>query len=385
MTVRLILVNLCLVVIGMIFPGQSFARIEPTTCVGAWLFDEETDVIKDVSGNGNNGIIKGKPKWDESKFGKAIALDGVDDYVDCGNDNSLDIIDEITILAWVKRSHFNTDNVIVGKNNGNLITAGYGLFSYTQGFEFTFYSEGIWRRTTPRVPASPNQWHHIAGTYDGDNLYLYIDGEQKASLGYVGTITPAVGHPLNIAYWRSAIPQRFDGLIDEVSIWNRALAIEEIQVLMYTRPDVDDLNLVGYWSFDEGDGQVVSDWSGNGNYGILGSGLGGDSSDPNWTDSIPPVGICTVDELVERNFYDVLDSKASILEQLYETIAREEALWEYMDEAFHNGQLDGLRKGDMVKAKQRIHSAIKHEEHAGRDVDKSVDKLNNAMDTLGIE
>ena len=56
-----------------------------------------------------------------------------------------------------------------------------------------------------------------------------------------------------------------------------------------------------------------------------------------------------------------------------------------MDDAFHNSELDNLNKGDVVKAKQNIHSAIQHEEQAETAIDQSIDKLDDALDTLGIE
>jgi hypothetical protein len=92
---------------------------------------------------------------------------------------------------------------------------------------------------------------------------------------------------------RYGYSERFQGIIDEVAIYNRALSAEEILAGMHTRPDTDDPNLVGYWDFDEGDGQVAADSSLYGNDGTLGSGDGIDDSDPQWVESDAPVGICT--------------------------------------------------------------------------------------------
>ena len=110
-----------------------------------------------------------------------------------------------------------------------------------------------------------------------------------------------------------------------------------------------------------------------------------DGSDPVWTDSIPLVGICTLDGLVERNLSDIVDRKLGILEELGILLGKEDALLDYMDEAFHNGEYDHLGKGDVVKAKQKIHSAIQQEEQAETAVDQSIDNLEEAMDTLDIE
>jgi hypothetical protein len=141
---------------------------------------------------------------------------------------------------------------------------------------------------------------------------------------------------------------------------------------------------VAYWDFDEGEGQVAGDSAG-GNDGQLGSTGGIDDSDPNWVDSDAPVGICTLDGLVERNLSDILDRKLGILDELAIVLGKEDALLNYMDDAFHNGELDNLNKGDVVKAKQKIHSAIQQEEQAETAVDQSIDKLDDALNTLGLE
>lgn len=204
------------------------------TLIASWGFDESSGTTAFDSAGGNDGTIYGATRAD-GILGGALDFDGVNDYVDCGNNDSLDITDELTISAWIKRPDFRTYGVIVGKTNGNSVTAGYGLFSYKEGLEFTFYSRG-WQRTTPRVAVTANQWHHVAGTFNGNILYLYVDGEQRASLTYHGDITPASRYPLQIAYWRSQNPHSFDGLIDEVRIYDVALSPAEIRELAVPEP-----------------------------------------------------------------------------------------------------------------------------------------------------
>jgi len=179
--------------------------------------------------------------------------------------------------------------------------------------------------------------------------------------------------------------RHYKGLMDDIRIFNKALSVEETQALMHRRPDVDDPNLVGYWDFDEGQGQIAYDKSGNGNDGVLGGSLDIEDSDPVWVESDAPVGICTLEGIVERNLTDVWNAKVSILEQLYEAIAQEQALVDYMDEKFADRDLAETSKGDVAKAKQKIMGAIRQEEQSGTAVDQSIDKIDDAMDTLGIE
>jgi len=196
------------------------------------------DLVSWWPGDGNAGDIVGNndgtvydATYAPGKVDQAFSFDGAGDYVDCGNDASLDITSELTIDAWINRPNFSTHGTIVGKTNGDSAKAGYGLFSYREGVELAFYSGGGWRRTLPRVAITANEWHHIAGTFDGSNLYLYVDGEQKASLAYSGTIAIATGYSLHIAYWRPGLPTYFEGTIDEVEIFNRALSQSEIQAI----------------------------------------------------------------------------------------------------------------------------------------------------------
>ena len=81
----------------------------------------------------------------------------------------------------------------------------------------------------------------------------------------------------------------------------------------------------------------------------------------------------------------MLDIKADILELLDIALGKEEALLDYMDDAFHNGEFDNLNKNDVIQAKQKLHSAIQHEEQAETTIGQSLEKLNDALDALGID
>ena len=196
--------------------------------VSWWRFDEGSGTTAYDSAGTNHGTLINGPNWTTGQIDGALSFDGAGDYVDCGSDSSLDFTDAITVGAWVKQPNFGSDGTIAGKTNGYSVTAGYALNSYTNGLVFNFYSGG-WRRTTPRVTISANEWHHVVGTFDGNNAYLYVDGEQKASLAYAGTIAAATGYSFHISFWRSYLPAYFNGTIDDVRIYDRALSAGEIQ------------------------------------------------------------------------------------------------------------------------------------------------------------
>lgn len=323
--------------------------------------------------------------------GYALEFDGRNDYVDCGNGESLDNMSEITLSAWVYIKNWNT-----GKYSARIISKCHYPFS---AYELTvdgidgkpnvnvgFYGKNnIVALHSPDGSIGLNNWYHITATNTGNEQKIYLDGIEVASdnvdTGAIRNIEPNlwIGQITN-AYVDSA----FEGLIDEVAIYSRALSAEEIWAGMHKRPDTGEPNLVAYYDFDEGSGQVANDSAG-GNHGVLGSTGGVDSSDPNWVDSIAPVGICSVEGIVERNLLNVLGMKNDVLDILDEAIGKEEALWEYMDTVFKNRDFGNTSKSDVVKAKQKIMGAIQHEEQAETAVDQSIDKLDDAMNTLGLE
>ncbi len=324
--------------------------------------------------------------------GSALEFDGVDDYIDCGNDRSLDVT-ELTWSLWIKRAEttYSNERALIsntGPKTGPAEAEGtYALQideggQYQDKIQFVRHKMPVEQCPLSNTAIKDTNWHHIAVTrYMAGDVIIYIDGYEDAT-GYL---------PERTAYGQTYIGtghmsySNFKGSIDEVVIYNRALPAEEIQTLMHSRPDIDDPNIVGYWGFDEGEGQVAGDSSVYGNDGQLGSTPDADSSDPVWVESDAPVGICSLEGIVERNLSDVWNTKVSILEQLYEAMAQEQALLDYMDEKFADRDFGDTSKGDVAKAKQKIHSAIQTEEQAQTAVNQSLDKLDDAMKTLGIE
>ena len=132
-------------------------------------------------------------------------------------------------------------------------------------------------------------WVHIAVVYDGTHQYVYIDGVLDSSRDWPGRINLSES-PVLIGSGHFSDDQYWGGLIDEVRIWNIARTQEQVQATMNTRPTENEEGLVGYWSFDEGEGQVAGDASGNGNDGQLGDSSRSDEADPIWVASDAPIG-----------------------------------------------------------------------------------------------
>ena len=186
---RLIIVCLSPIVLGLISTGQSDARSFPESesAAGIWLFDEEA---KDSSKNGNDGEIFGAETV-QGKFGNALEFDGVDDYVDCGNDSSLDITGEITIMMWAKVD-------APTERYGNFLNRftkwrsdGYTLRQYRNEGTVDFVTTTGGTDLQSKIAVTDGSWHHIAVTMANGVKRIYIDGALKSEKAETGAIASA--------------------------------------------------------------------------------------------------------------------------------------------------------------------------------------------------
>jgi hypothetical protein len=188
--------------------------------------------VEDSSGNNLHGTIMGDPGFDAGITGMALEFDGVDDYVDCGTATSLDITEEITISAWINSNTFGDWRGIVTKGVDN---SPYSMQMWGNGalrFSANSFSNvgavggGSQNSSTTMVLG---QWTHVAVTYRNPDLTLYINGNGETfSPGYIlGTIN----EPLILGCDFPGGDEYFDGLLDEVRIYDRVLSEAEILFL----------------------------------------------------------------------------------------------------------------------------------------------------------
>ena len=248
--------------------------------VGYWKFDEGSGTIAaDSSGNGNTGTLINNPTWVDGKSGKALSFNGVNNYVKIPDSNSLDMTSQITVEAWVYPRAY-VDNVgnachIVSRSDfsGGPVYV-LGLPGEGTKFNYDISFVGTYHRSNADVKL--NNWAHIAVTYDGFYVKFYINGEFDSSYAYTGSIPItnnwlAIGCKPTGSHGGAGTYAYFNGIIDEVRIYNRALSQQEIQLDMenISPPITTSDGLVGYWNFDEGTGNIATDSSGSGNTGAL--------------------------------------------------------------------------------------------------------------------
>lgn len=191
---------------------------------GYWKFDETSGTIAiDSSGSGNNATLVNGASWTTGQIGGAVNLDGWNDYVNCGNAQSLDITGDISIAFWLRADNFS--------NEPDLITKG----GYTQAYSVWAISDGHIRfainndRLTSNTALSTSQWYHIAATRSGNSRKIYINGQLNAS----DTYAPAIGTTAsNLIISSTSYP--FNGRIDDVRIYDHALSAAEVAQLANT-------------------------------------------------------------------------------------------------------------------------------------------------------
>ncbi len=204
--------------------------------IANWKFDEGDGSIADDSAGANHGTIYGA-QWTTGKVGGALSFDGVNDYVNCGNDSVFDITDRITLAAWIKVNSFDIGwQAIVTKGDGawRLQRAGFGD---TIEFACTglLVNGGPW--IFGNTPVNDSRWHHVAGVYDGSKLYLYVDGMLDVSKVATGTINTN-DYPVYIGDNAEFLTRPYwNGRIDDVRIYERALSAGEIRGLYFMYED----------------------------------------------------------------------------------------------------------------------------------------------------
>jgi len=227
MRVKCVLITMVvLFAVGML-ADLSYAKIDPKTAAGIWLFDEGSgNTARDSSVNKNNGTLKGGVKWVDGKFGKALEFDGKDGNVEVPDNDTLNVT-AVTLAAWVKSE---AKQLL----DGNVIV--YKLASYVLQYWSTTINPGVfvggqWCGSgwLPQAVMWDNDWHHVALTYDGSIQKFYVDGvfigDNVACKGKIDI----AANSLTIGTGNTGF---YTGSIDEVAVFNVALEEDDFGIII---------------------------------------------------------------------------------------------------------------------------------------------------------
>jgi hypothetical protein len=203
--------------------------IPPQPLAHYTLDDGAGDVALDSSGNGNDGALNGDPQWVDGVLGGALELDGDGDFVDCGNSTVFDIQVDITVAAWINVAQFDKSwQAIVNKGD-----SAWRLHRSGGSSNIAWGTSGVAAPAadlTSTATVDDGEWHHLAGTYDGAQKRLYIDGVLDAEVDATGNIGVST-HTVNIGENSQNTGRHFTGLVDDVRIYNEALTGAEVGII----------------------------------------------------------------------------------------------------------------------------------------------------------
>ncbi|HKS35608.1 MAG TPA: PQQ-dependent sugar dehydrogenase, partial [Verrucomicrobiae bacterium] len=206
----------------------------------AYGFNEGTGtMVTDASGNGHGGALSGATWTPSGRYGGALSFNGSSSYVDLGNPPGLQLTGSKTWSAWVKAAaNPPDDGQIVAKSDG---TSGWQFKTspdtgwHTFGVGVSGGGGNFGQRYSTTVRAL-NVWYHVAGVYDATaaTLDIYVNGVLDNGV-VLGTIPASQADAnVNVNIGRRTGGFYFNGIIDEVRVYNRVLTAAEIQSDMNT-------------------------------------------------------------------------------------------------------------------------------------------------------
>jgi len=188
----------------------------------------------DESGNGNTGMVYGAVFDSSGRLGGSYDFDGVNDSIVIPDSGSLDIVDQISLVAWIKADSVDEDyQYFLMKGSSTASERAYGLM--LEGDDLKFFVDGYdytsddANNLVVEDRIEVGRWYHVAGTYDGAQLVLYLDGIEVGRSSYSGLIlTNSDDVYVSCRGGADSVGFCFDGMIDEVGIWGGALSSDEV-------------------------------------------------------------------------------------------------------------------------------------------------------------
>ncbi|MBE4950240.1 endo-beta-N-acetylglucosaminidase H [Chryseobacterium culicis] len=195
----------------------------------------------------------------------ALSLDGSTESGAAGNMNLSG--SALSFEGWIKPSSFKSASPYISSIMGTEVSDSNSAFLRlgdaglaNNKLQFVVSINNVQQKLASATALNANTWYHVAATYDGSNMKIYINGILDATKAQTGSVNSTGAFNVGYLYNTS---RNFNGKIDEVRVWKRSLSQTEISQNM-CNVSVPATSLAAYWKFNEGSGSTVQDTSGNG-------------------------------------------------------------------------------------------------------------------------
>jgi len=204
--------------------------------VGHWTFDgkDMTRNVADTSGLGNTGYMVAAATSTQQKagvIGQALSFNGTTQYVDAGNTAVLTITNNIlSASAWVKKANSGDNNEVMvekGVGGGGGYVLGIGPLSSCSENQIKVTKYGVADICVGTFPQNTN-WHMVTAVWGSTGVTVYVDG---AVIGTNSNTSNFVTISASFKIAQGGINNYFNGTIDDVRIYNRALSAAEVTQL----------------------------------------------------------------------------------------------------------------------------------------------------------
>jgi hypothetical protein len=208
--------------------GTFAASLVNAPVIAHWDFDDvRGDQVIDISGHEHHGTILGDPTPVEGPFGAAFQFDGIDDYIVVSDHADFDVVDAVTVAMWFRPDADPSGRRLLSKNDAFMVIFDWGD---ARTIELLLKPDNEVMESTT-IDWEIGRWYHFAGTYDGSNLAVYVDGVLE---GARDVTTPIASTDLDL--WIGAddfgrATDFFAGAIDDVRIYGTALDAADVESL----------------------------------------------------------------------------------------------------------------------------------------------------------
>jgi len=205
-------------------------RIKPL--LAHWTFDHVNGrMLTDASGNGHDAQLMGAAKLAPEQVGSALLLGSERGYVECADESAFDLRDEMAISFWIRVDAFvKYQQAIVTKGD-----SAWRLLKNSNASQLAFHYTGFpslhAMEANGKIAVDDGRWHHVVATFNGQSLYLYVDGTLDVSVPVSGRIATN-NDPVRINAFTANTPSSvWDRSIDELRIYTGSLTVDEIRAL----------------------------------------------------------------------------------------------------------------------------------------------------------